>query len=163
TAVTDQLHTLPPKVKCPQQSPLLEGAVQLSFKPNLSLKDIESENKGVTEGKYEPSNCTARQSVAMIIPYRNRERQLLYFLHHLHPFLQRQQLHYVIYVIHQAGKRTFNRAKLCNIGYLEAQKDFRWECFIFHDVDLIPENDHNLYVCDKHPKHLIVARNSSRY
>ncbi|KAF7644184.1 hypothetical protein LDENG_00226390, partial [Lucifuga dentata] len=61
TAVTAQLTTLPSKVKCPQQSPLLEGAVNLSFESSLTLKDIEIESKGVTEGKYEPSDCTARQ------------------------------------------------------------------------------------------------------
>ncbi|KAF7640963.1 hypothetical protein LDENG_00002840, partial [Lucifuga dentata] len=57
----------------------------------------------------------------------------------------------------------FNRAKLLNVGYLEALKDFEWKCFIFHDVDLVPENDHNLYVCAKHPKHLVVGRNATGY
>lgn len=57
----------------------------------------------------------------------------------------------------------FNRAKLLNIGYLEALKDFSWDCFIFHDVDLVPENDHNLYKCEQQPKHLVVGRNSTGY
>lgn len=78
-----------------------EGAGKLSFESSLKLKDVERENKGVTEGKYEPPDCTARQSVAILIPQRNREKHLLYLLHHLHPFLQRQQLHYAIYVIQQ--------------------------------------------------------------
>lgn len=78
-----------------------EGALKLSFESSLKLKDVEIENKGVTEGEYEPPDCTARQSVAILIPHRNRERHLLYLLHHLHPFLQRQQLHYAIYVIQQ--------------------------------------------------------------
>lgn len=63
----------------------------------------------------------------------------------------------------KAGDATFNRAKLLNVGYLEALKDYSWECFIFHDVDLVPENDHNLYVCDKQPKHLVVGRNATGY
>uniref|UniRef100_A0A672GV86 N-acetyllactosamine synthase n=1 Tax=Salarias fasciatus TaxID=181472 RepID=A0A672GV86_SALFA len=140
-----------------------EGATNLSFESSLTLNDVVTENEKVREGEYEPPDCAARQSVAILIPFRNRERHLVYFLHHLHPFLQRQQLHYAIYVINQAGNVTFNRAKLLNIGYLEALKDYSWDCFILHDVDLIPENDHNLYVCEDQPKHLMVARNSTRY
>lgn len=170
--------------------------MKLSFEPNLTLKDVQTENEAVAKGEYEPPDCSARQSVAILIPHRSRERHLLYLMHHLHPFLQRQQLHYAIYVIQQvlleslmtrnqfaftrgtrvifllckmfviymkAGNATFNRAKLLNIGYLEALKDYSWDCFIFHDVDLVPENDHNVYVCDKQPKHLVVGRNATGY
>lgn len=163
TAAPQNLNTPTPKVKCPEESPLLQGAVKLSFESSLKLKDVESDNKRVTRGEYEPADCTARQSVAILIPHRSREKHLLYLLHHLHPFLQRQQLHYAIYVIQQAGDATFNRAKLLNVGYLEALKDYSWDCFIFHDVDLVPENDHNLYVCDNQPKHLVVGRNATGY
>ncbi|XP_017273682.1 beta-1,4-galactosyltransferase 4 [Kryptolebias marmoratus] len=149
--------------QCPEKSPLLQGVVPLNFESSLKLKDVENENKKMNEGEYEPSDCTARQSVAILIPHRNREKHLLYLLHHLLPFLQRQQLHYAIYVIHQAGDATFNRAKLLNVGYLEALKDFTWDCFIFHDVDLVPENDHNLYTCGTQPKHMVVGRNATGY
>lgn len=163
TIAPERLNTQPLKTECPLKSPLLQGALNLSFASSLKLTDVQSDNKDVNEGEYEPSDCVARQSVAILIPHRNRERHLLYLLHHLHPFLQRQQLHYAIYVIQQAGDATFNRAKLLNVGYLEALKDYSWECFIFHDVDLVPENDHNLYVCDKQPKHLVVGRNATGY
>ena len=63
----------------------------------------------------------------------------------------------------QAGDVTFNRAKLLNVGYLEALKDHDWDCFVFHDVDLVPENDFNLYKCDQQPKHLVVGRNATGY
>lgn len=151
------------KQSCPNRSPLLRGALKLTFEPSVTLKQVESENVEVVEGQFSPPDCFARQSVAILIPYRNREKHLLFFLYHLHPFLQRQQLHYGIYVIHQAGDATFNRAKLLNVGYLEALKDHNWDCFIFHDVDLIPENDENLYVCEKQPKHFVVGRNSTGY
>lgn len=35
-----------------------------------------------------------------------------------------------------------------NIGFKEAQKQLnRFQCFIFHDVDLLPEDDGNTYAC----------------
>ncbi len=34
-----------------------------------------------------------------------------------------------------------------NIGFKEAQKQDRFQCFIFHDVDLLPEDDGNTYAC----------------
>lgn len=163
TAATVPARAPTLRADCPPESPLLQGEIKLTFESSLTLKDVEGENSKLTDGEYEPADCTARQSVAILIPHRHRERHLLYLLHHLHPFLQRQQLHYAIYVIQQAGDVTFNRAKLLNVGYLEALKDHSWDCFIFHDVDLVPENDRNLYICDNQPKHLVVGRNATGY
>ncbi|CAK9253957.1 unnamed protein product, partial [Sphagnum jensenii] len=55
------------------------------------------------------------------------------------------------------GNGKFNRAKLMNIGFLEALKQYDYQCFIFHDVDLIPEDDRNLYTCPEQPRHMSVA------
>ncbi|XP_056415867.1 beta-1,4-galactosyltransferase 4 [Hyla sarda] len=148
---------------CPVLSPQLKGVVPLTFAPNLSLEDVEKKYPLVSGGQYHPQTCRAQQRVAILIPHRNREKHLLYLLDNLHPFLQRQQLDYAIYVIHQAGDVKFNRAKLLNIGYLEALKEENWDCFIFHDVDLLPENDFNTYLCDSEPKHLVVGRNVTGY
>jgi hypothetical protein len=41
---------------------------------------------------------------------------------------------------------------LMNIGFNEAQLMERFECFIFHDVDLLPENDRNPYTCPEDGK-----------
>ena len=48
-------------------------------------------------------------------------------------------------------KEPFNRAALLNVGYLEAEKVKDYDCFIFHDVDFVPINDHNLYKCMTEP------------
>ncbi|KAI1242254.1 hypothetical protein IHE44_0005772 [Lamprotornis superbus] len=141
----------------------LGGASKLSFKPLVTLEEVQKTNPLVAKGRYQPVECSALQHVAILIPHRNREKHLLYLLQHLHPFLQRQQLDYGIYVIHQAGNTKFNRAKLLNVGYLEALKEVNWDCFIFHDVDLVPENDFNIYMCDTQPKHLVVGRNNTGY
>ncbi|XP_074157405.1 beta-1,4-galactosyltransferase 4 [Sminthopsis crassicaudata] len=149
--------------RCPLLSPHLRGTSKLIFKSNLTWEEVQTENPKVQKGRYHPEDCMALQRVAILIPHRNREKHLLYLLKHLHPFLQRQQVDYGIYVIHQAGDDKFNRARLLNVGYLEALKEENWDCFIFHDVDLVPENDLNLYMCDAHPKHLVVGRNSTGY
>ena len=44
-----------------------------------------------------------------------------------------------------------------NIGYLEARKVYPYDCYVFTDVDLIPEDACNLYACDSMPRHLSVA------
>ena len=46
---------------------------------------------------------------------------------------------------------------LFNVGYAEAMKDKKWDCFIFHDVDLLPEGDRNIYNCAETPRHLTVG------
>lgn len=55
-------------------------------------------------GRYHPPNCQAHYKVAIIIPYRNREEHLRLFIQHMHPFLQRQQIDYGIFVVEQSGK-----------------------------------------------------------
>nr|XP_020639494.1 beta-1,4-galactosyltransferase 4 [Pogona vitticeps]XP_020639495.1 beta-1,4-galactosyltransferase 4 [Pogona vitticeps]XP_020639497.1 beta-1,4-galactosyltransferase 4 [Pogona vitticeps] len=151
------------KPPCPSLSPYLRGPSKLTFKGSLTLEEVKKENPQITKGRFHPTDCLTQQRVAILIPHRNREKHLLYLLEHLHPFLQRQQLDYGIYVIHQAGNAKFNRAKLLNVGYLEALKEEDWNCFIFHDVDLVPENDFNIYMCGSQPKHLVVGRNSTGY
>ena len=50
-----------------------------------------------------------------------------------------------------------------NVGFREALQDFNWDCFIFHDVDLLPEDDRNLYTCPDQPRHMSVAVDKFKY
>ena len=43
-------------------------------------------------GAWRPSSCLARQRVALIVPFRDREEHLRIFLYHMHRLLSRQQL-----------------------------------------------------------------------
>ncbi|CAN2387759.1 N-terminal region of glycosyl transferase group 7 [Pristimantis euphronides] len=150
---------------CPVKSPILVGPLTVTLSKTPSLKKIRLKNRYVTSGGYfSPRHCFGRYRTAVIVPYRNRESHLHTLLYYLHPFLQRQQLHYAIFVVHQAGNATFNRAKLLNIGVREALRYDDWDCVILHDVDLVPENDYNLYICDEYyPKHLSSAMDKFQY
>lgn len=64
---------------------------------------MAAKNPQVHRGRHHPEECKALQRVAILIPHRNREKHLMYLLEHLHPFLQRQQLDYGVYVIHQVS------------------------------------------------------------
>ena len=46
---------------------------------------------------------------------------------------------------------------LLNIGFVEVLKQEYFDCVAFHDVDLLPETDLNLYYCSSQPRHLAVA------
>ena len=110
----------------------------------------------------------------------------------MHKILQRQELEYQIFVINQVGNDPFNRAKLLNVGFIEALKLYDWDCFVFHDVDLgkinsisgltsprlnpnltpdatyqtffsVLENDKLLYRCPELPRHMSVAVDKFNY
>ncbi|KAJ6662241.1 hypothetical protein lerEdw1_012404 [Lerista edwardsae] len=141
------------------------GPLTITFDTLPSERTIINKNPFVQlGGQYSPPHCLARYKTAVIVPHRNRERHLHHFLYYLHPFLQRQQLHYCIYLIHQAEGGPFNRAKLLNVGVREALKDNDWDCLLLHNVNLIPENDYNLYICDEYyPKHMSSAIDKLHY
>ena len=50
-----------------------------------------------------------------------------------------------------------------NAGFLEAKKLFKFDCVIFHDVDMIPEDDRNMYSCMNAPKHLGAFCDTNNY
>lgn len=69
----------------------------------------------------------------------------------------KQQIEYGIFVVEQIADGLFNRAALMNIGFVEALKINDWDCFIFHDIDLLPMDDRNLYTCPDQPRHMSVG------
>ena len=58
---------------------------------------------------------------------------------------------------------SFNRAALLNIGVLESLNKDEFNCFIFHDVDLLPENNQNTYTCTDFPRHMTIAISTIDY
>ena len=72
-----------------------------------------------------------------------------FLLFHLHGILQRQQLRYQIFLVEQDDKDIFNKAQLMNtaFSYVVNNSTNNFNCFIFHDVDLLSEDDRTMYKC----------------
>ena len=150
---------------CPETPPKLLGKLSLPDENiDVDLAKLRANYTWVNEGgRYRPTGCTPRYKVAIIVPHRYRERHLRQFLKAIHPIMKRQQADYGVYVVHQHGNEIFNKAKLLNIGYTEALKEDNYDCFIFHDVDLLAEDDRNLYRCADVPRHLSVGIDKWNY
>ena len=72
----------------------------------------------------------------IIVPYRDRKKQLDVFVEHMHTYLPTVGLDFEICVVEQGNDKPFNRAKLLNVGVLQNQ-DIHNK-FVFHDVDVLP-------------------------
>lgn len=100
-------------------------------------------------GKWSPKHCKARHRVAIVVPYKDRQDNLNCFMHHMHSFLQTQELEYQLFVVEQTNDNLFNKGVLMNSAFLEilnlykysnkSFQNFPFDCIIYHDVDLLPE------------------------
>lgn len=190
-------------------SPLYMAKCQLSM-DQLALwtppgpRDKTQRLKVTKGGTWRPDSCQPRYDsksrrmtwlalkkafiffpATVVVPFRNRAEHLEAFLLRMHPFLQAQNMSYSIFVVEQLPGKLFNRAKLFNVGALEAQvnsirvcdvypprfmhfslqkmrKNLK-QCFIFHDVDLLPLNAQNLYACSRLPTHLSTFVDTFRF
>lgn len=78
------------------------------------------------------------KKMALIVPYRKREEHLKEFLPYIENYLKNQNIDFEIIIVEQKDEKPFNRAKLMNVGAINASKDVDY--FVFHDVDLLPKN-----------------------
>lgn len=151
--------------QCPLTPPNLVG----EFTPDMSkeaLDNVEERFAGGLQsgGYFRPTECTARDRVAILVPCRYRDHQIPVLLKNLHPFLMRQQLEYQIFIVYQTSGYWFNRGALFNVGFIEAQKVRQWDCFILHDIDTVPVNDRNLYDCPRlNPRHMFIDADKYGY
>lgn len=153
--------------KCEPNLPLC--AIKRNFigeiKPDLKPERLEVVEERLSHlvspgGFYAPRTCKARNRVCIITAFRDREAHLPLFLKNLHSFLMKQKMEYKIIVVEQTPGRLFNRGTLYNVGYVEAMRMQQWDNIVFHDVDLYPLDDRNLYICSKkNPRHLSAVVN----
>ena len=91
-------------------------------------------------------------SFAIIVPYRDnldgskvRHKQLLKFIKFMPNYFKKLGKKYTfkIIIVEQGNKKKFNRGVLLNVGFLLAEHNVDY--FIFHDVDLFPDDDMRKY------------------
>ena len=139
---------------------------------NFSLLNVSSHVLGhdgariQPGGFWRPRSCKSNFKLGVIVPYRDRLPHLKVLLHYLHLVLQRQLIEYRIFVVEPTTPLDvpFNKGRIMNSAYLEALKlNPDIDCFVFHDVDLVPEDDRNLYTCSSMPRHMSVAIDKFNY
>jgi hypothetical protein len=144
--------------KCPIDLDRLRYFDDLALDRWLSYRHIKP------GGHFEPVGCVPRQKVAIIIPYRDKQEHLEKFLLYIHQFLPDQLIDYTIFVVEQADEEAFDRMKLFNVGAMKVIENHPDVCcFIFHEVDLLPLDQRNLYMCSRMPRHLSGSVSSYRY
>ncbi len=125
-SIPDQIiyQTLP---TCSSQLSRSSANISSNYKVSIqqilyNYQELEARHNATIHpgGHWFPTICQAEQRLAIIICYRKREEHLKMFLHHMHPFLQQQQLDYTVFVVNQHEPKQFNRATLFNVGFIEA-------------------------------------------
>ena len=85
-----------------QNKPKMANLQFLARQNKVTWAQVEAENANNSlGGKYVPEKCRTKHKVAILIPYRDRDKELKILLHRLHSMLQRQKISYGIYVIEQ--------------------------------------------------------------
>ena len=75
----------------------------------------------------------------IIIPFRERDTHLEYFIKNIIPLLQEHLPNSKVIVVEQNKGKLFNRGMLLNVGFKEYENKTKY--FFTHDVDMIPSLD----------------------
>jgi hypothetical protein len=101
--------------------------------------------------------------LGVCVPYRNRAAHLKEFIPRVGKFLEERGIEYAMYFGHQVDDKLFNRGAMKNIAAEQAFKD-GCNYIVWHDIDMIPEDD----ACDytfpkKNPRHIAVHISKTDY
>lgn len=90
---------------------------------------------------------TGEYKLCIMVPYRDRIKQLEEFLITMSSFCNYLGINYHIYILNQNNDEPFNKGLLYNIGVkLLENEDKKYLCF--HDVDIVPKKGTNYYIPD---------------
>ena len=96
----------------------------------------------------------------ILIPYRNREEHLDYFIKNVYPLINKYMNKTKIVVVEQEEGKLFNRGKLLNVGFKEFYNQTKY--FITHDVDTIPKKE-AMHIYDNDNSDIIRIMNGHKY
>ncbi|KAL3310085.1 hypothetical protein Ciccas_011354 [Cichlidogyrus casuarinus] len=121
-----------------------------------AIVEILEQNPGyspTTNGEWIPENCES-DKLLVLVPYRDRSENILYFLYYMHLFLQSNRQHYQIVLAEQLGSGRFRRANLFNSVVYELFFGTIKEkavCLALHDIDKVPFSRMLNYTCKEKP------------
>jgi hypothetical protein len=75
--------------------------------------------------------------LGIVVPYKDREEHLTIFKQSIKEYLNKTNITFELIIVEQYDDKPFNRGKLLNIGFLEAEK-LGCSYVVFHDVDILP-------------------------
>lgn len=144
-----------PNEPCPYNSSDLDGLRKppMAFRPTWREIDALMTKLNIKDGCSQPTDCISVERVAVIIPYKDREDHLVKWLWHMHKLLVRQRRNYCVFVSEPLGNGHFNKGSTMNSAVKEVIKR-GFDCIVLHDVDMLLEDDHNIYQCEDNPVHL---------
>ena len=101
--------------------------------------------------------------LGVCVPYRNREAHLKEFVPRVGKFLEERGIEYAMYFGHQVDDKLFNRGAMKNVAAEQAFKD-GCDYIVWHDIDMIPEDDHCDYSFPKdNPRHIAIHISKTDY
>lgn len=108
----------------------------------LYVKDV-NEKFFINTGPRSNDNDSSTPKFVFIIPYRDREQQLIFFKRHMKYILEDYfERNYKIIFVHQKDNRSFNCGAMKNIGFLIIKDlfpdSYKNITLVFNDVDTLP-------------------------
>ena len=101
--------------------------------------------------------------LGVCVPYRNREEHMNIFVPHISKFLDERGIEHTIYLAHQCDEKLFNRGLMKNIAAKHAFDD-GCDYIVWHDIDMVPENESCDYSFpNDNPQHIAVRISQSDY
>ena len=101
--------------------------------------------------------------LGVCVPYRNREEHMSKFVPHVSKFLEERGIEHTIYLAHQCDDKLFNRGLMKNIAAKYAFDD-GCDYIVWHDIDMVPEDDSCDYSFpEDNPQHIAVRISQSDY
>ncbi|XP_076452884.1 beta-1,4-galactosyltransferase 4-like [Babylonia areolata] len=144
---------------CPRKPEFFISKVQINATPVTNFNELNHAFPELqTGGRFVPKTCKSRQKMAVLFPYRDRERNLFLVLNNLIPFLMAQNIEFQVFIVEQVPWFDFNKCMIINIGFVEALKVEDFDCFAIHDTDFVPKDYRNYYYCGQQPRHMVVDR-----
>jgi len=109
------------KMKCAREYEPIQGGPVIDIPSQTPYEfDIEyflstKKKMKLSNGKVVQNDCEPHTNMAIIIPYRNRWKQLMQLLRYMHRIWYRNGINYQLFLVEQLGTGAFNKGALIRV------------------------------------------------